>query len=247
MLGIGVATLGVDAVETISRSNSDTVVAAFGINGSGGDELVVLVLRKHVPVVEVDVRTTDVLERVESTLCETLTGDTRGCGVEEGLIEVADDDALFIAVVVLEGDEDASVLELDVVLDIVDVHLGTDGLELSKSADVALAVDKATCWTECNVAAVSSEAEANFGLFFEVYHELRLRDIGMALVWRDDDLWVEELRGNLGRRVASVSGGDPGCSGARGDASGSDGRGVVSNGNSSSDDGGDAEQLCDGQ
>jgi hypothetical protein len=53
---------------------------------------------------------------------------------------------------------------------------------------------------------------------------VNLRDVGMVLVWRKDDLWVN--RGGSGGGMSS--------SGA-------------SDGKSSRDGGGDAEQLCDGQ
>jgi len=103
MLGIGVAVLSSVAIETISRSNSDAVVVAFGINGSGGDGHVIRA--DVVGPVAVDQRSASPLDRATWNTLSSV----HDVGLNTGLLTV--DVVVFFRVGEVVGHFEVEVLD----------------------------------------------------------------------------------------------------------------------------------------
>ena len=251
MLGIGVATLGVDAVETIGRSDSDAVVAAFGIDGSVEERQVVLkvVIAEWVNPCGIDQVSASPHQRAS----EQGNGGGHGVWFETGLgdlwaafnvrvvvrfREVLDNGAIFLAGEVGEGCHDTThvcVENADVSWD----HLGTQSSEGNAEA-VAPGNVQLVSVIEGGIVAEHAVTKVDDELVVHVVWE-EAGDVEMTII---ND--VEGLSGlidiggrKMGRDGRWVAGDGRRVAG--------DGRRVAGGGNSSGDDGGDAKQLHDGQ
>ena len=264
-LGVGVAVLSTVAVEIVGRSDRDMVLVACGINRSGGDGKIVLIIKvvliirvERIDPVLVDAVSTDPLDRASWDALNSRLGVDLNAGLgRQGHVlewvffvvtlgiaavqssEILKDGTTRSTVVVGKGNQDTTITGQVIASDVghhASDDSGADSREGLILAEAHVLMDVVLTVEGGHVAV------------------LAVTETDVDLVHEGD--WDVGKFGDNGERGGSGSEGvRNGRSHARdgrslardGRSLARDGRSLASDGDSSGDDGGDAEQLRDGQ